>query len=343
MGQDRMRIITLRGAPKERGRQHGVELRGMILDAFTDLRRSTDDASWNLAQARAAVCIDQLSSVAMDLVAELDGIAEATELSTLNVFLLSAFEYFANGRTGCTSAGLAGPHGTVVAQNWDAQVGDERHLAVFIHEGAEQHLVTVASAGTLGWVGMNGHGLALVNNDLILDRSQDGLPSLVIRRMMLQQTSVDGAIAVLQSHPHMSGRCFLLGDAHRTLRAVEVGPSAGVTDRAFRSIVHTNHPLFPKPAMWEDVEEVARHYPSSRSRLRAARQFVLTDINDVMALLRDRCGAPDAICKSPSGREPTATAFSVIFDCGRREMMVAIGQPDQTDYRRIGMLHPANV
>ncbi|TCM67893.1 C45 family peptidase [Rhizobium sp. BK068] len=337
-----MPIITLRGSPKERGRQHGLKLRGMILEAVTTLRRSMDDARWNLAQARAAVCLDQLSNVAMNIVGELDGIAEATELSTQSVLLLSAFEYFGEGQSGCTSVGLVQPGGAVVAQNWDAPAGAERHLAVFIHEGA-QSLVTIASAGTLGWVGMNGHGLALVNNDLILDTSQDGLPSLVIRRMMLEQNSVDGAVAILRAHPHMSGRCFLLGDAHGGLRAVEVGPSAGLTDRAFRSVVHTNHPLFPKPAMWENVEEVARHYPSSRSRLRAARRFSLRDINDVEALLRDRSGAPDAICKSPSAREQTGTAFSVIFDCGRREARVAIGRPDQTDYRVIRMLHPADV
>ncbi|OWW02419.1 choloylglycine hydrolase [Rhizobium sp. R72] len=338
-----MPIITLRGSPSDRGRQHGTILRGMILEAFKELRRSTDDASWSLAQGHAAACIDQLSGITLDLVAELAGIAEATELPLSDLFLLSAFEYFAKGRTGCTSAGLVGDNGAVVAQNWDARVGGERDLAVFIHEGADLHLVTIASAGTLGWVGMNGHGLALVNNDLILDTSKHGLPSLVIRRMMLAQTCVEDAIGVLRAHPHMSGRCFLLGDAQGSLRAVEVGPAAGVTDRAFRSIVHTNHPLFPKPAMWEDVEEVARHYPSSRSRLRAARQFVLTDIDDVAALLRDRTGAPDAICKSPSAREQTGTAFSVIFDCSRREAMVAIGRPDQTDYRRITVLHPAHV
>jgi isopenicillin-N N-acyltransferase-like protein len=127
------------------------------------------------------------------------------------------------------------------------------------------------------------------------------------------------------------------------LRTVEVGPSAGVSDRAVRSVVHTNHPLFPKTAMWEDIETGARHYPSSRGRLRAARQFALTDACDLEALLRDRSGAPDAICKSPSVREPTGTAFSVIFDCRRREAMVAIGRPDQAPYRRIGMEQPARV
>lgn len=341
MNLNQIPIITLRGSPKERGRQHGRQLRALILATFADLRRSNDGASWNRARSRAAACLDRLSVVAADLVAELDGIADATELSTLDVCLLSAFEFFAEGRTGCTSAGLARRDGAVVAQNWDAPAGTERHLAVFVHEVLDRHLVIVASAGTLGWVGMNGHGLAFVNNDLMLDTSQDGLPSLVIRRMMLEQTSVDGAIAVLRAHPHMCGRCFLVGDAIGSLRMAEVGPSAGVTDRAVRTVVHTNHPLFPKPAMWEDIEAVARVYPSSRSRLRAARRFSLADIDDVAALLQDRSGAPDAICKSPSAREATGTAFSVIFDCRRREARVAIGRPDQAGYRRIRMLHPA--
>ncbi len=315
----------------------------MILQAFHDLRRSTDRASWNLAQAKGAACIEKLSRFAPFLVAELDGIAEATELSTLDVSLLSAFEYFGTAQTGCTTAGLVKHDGAVVAQNWDAPPGTERHLAVFIHEDKEQHLVTVASAGTLGWVGMNRHGLALVNNDLILDTSQKGLPSLMIRRMMLEQKCLDGAIGILRAHPHMSGRCFLLGDANGGLRMVEVGPSAGVSDRVVRTIVHTNHPLLPKTAMWEDVEQVARHYPSSRSRLRAARRFTLTGIESITALLRDRSGAPDAICKSPSTGERTETAFSVIFDCGRQEARVAIGRPDQADFCPIGMLHPTGV
>ena len=87
--------------------------------------------------------------------------------------------------------------------------------------------------------------------------------------------------------------------------------------------------------MWENIEATARYYPSSRDRLRAARRFILNSTEDLVALLRDRSGAPDAICKSISVREPTATAFSIIFDCGQREAMVALGRPDLMSYQRI--------
>ncbi len=330
-------VITLRGTASQRGRQHGMHMHDPILEAYRLLRGSTSSVAWEHACLRAAPGFQALSGVSADVRAEVDGIAEVTGLTGLDVYLLSAFEFFAEGRTGCTSAGISRHDGALVAQNWDGPAGTERHLAAFVHEGPDCQFITIASPGTLGWVGMNREGLAFVNNDLLLDSSHDGLPSLVIRRMMLNQASVAAAIAVLRAHPHMSGRSFLVGDENGSLRMVEVGPSAGVTDRAVHSIVHTNHPLFPKLAMWEDIEASARHYPTSRSRLRAARQFALTDARDLKSLLRDRSGAPDAISKSPSAREQTATAFSVVFDCGRHEAMIAIGRPDQSAYRRIGV------
>ena len=65
----------------------------------------------------------------------------------------------------------------------DAPASTDQHLVVFVHEGADERFICIASAGTLGWVGMNGHGLAFVNNDLILDDSTASttLPSVPTR------------------------------------------------------------------------------------------------------------------------------------------------------------------
>lgn len=342
MADKQIPVITFRGTPEERGRQHGAQLRSLIRASVADRKRRTAPGAWPLAQARSSSCLQHLSAIAPELRAEIEGIADATGLPPQDILLLSAFEYFGEGSTGCTSAGLTQPEGAVVAQNWDAPSDAEQHLSVHIHESADRSFVTVASAGTLGWVGMNGHGLAFVNNDLILDGCPDGLPSLITRRLMLNQASAADAMSVLRLHNHMSGRCFIVGDAFGGLRMAEIGPSAGVIDRAVRSAVHTNHPLFSTPAMWEDIEAAARIYPSSRARLRAARQYSLTGPDDLRALLCDRSGAPDAISKSPSSREPTGTAFSVIFDCHRREALVALGRPDQSIYRRVAVRQAAD-
>ncbi|WP_203431426.1 C45 family peptidase [Rhizobium sp. BG4] len=336
-------FIVLHGTPAERGRQHGAALRACILTSLTSLRNSFSDKQWDSGRTRSAACLQKLEALAPSIVAELRGIADATNLHVHDVLLLSAFEFLGGHTRGCTSAALSRPAGAVVAQNWDAPASTDQHLVVFVHEGADERFICIASAGTLGWVGMNGHGLAFVNNDLILDEAENGLPSLVIRRLMLAERNVDAANSVLRSHKHLSGRCFTLGDAQGRLRLVEVGPSSGVTDRALRFAVHTNHPIFAKPAMWEDIEAVARVYPSSRSRLRAARAHSLNSVDDIHSLLCDRSDAPDAISKSPSRREPTGTAFSVIFDCGRREALIATGRPDLSSYRRISLLQHASV
>jgi isopenicillin-N N-acyltransferase-like protein len=328
-------LITLRGNPKERGQQHGAHLSQTIHAAVARLKHSTDVGGWSNAKSKAAKSFEQLAVVAPSLTAELEGMALSTGLATLDIYLLSCFEYFSDGQTGCTSAGVRGAQGAIIAQNWDAPVDSLEHLVVLIHEDKNERVLTIASAGTLGWVGMNSHGLAFVNNDLILDRTASGLPSLAIRRMMLAQTSVERAVEVLHRTDHMSGRHYLFGDASGCLKAVEISPTAGIVECEPSSITHTNHPLSPPIAMWEDIEAAARLYPSSRERLRSASRHRLNSIDDIKVLLRDTTGAPDAICKSWSLREGTETAFSVIFDCDKREALIAIGQPDKKPFHRV--------
>ncbi|MBB3545201.1 C45 family peptidase [Rhizobium sp. BK399] len=331
-------VIVLRGTAFERGQQHVSHLRSLIIADYDRLRRSAETTDWNRACAKAAASLEKVSALDSDLHSELEGMAAETGISAIDIYLLSCFEYFSDRRTGCTSAAISTPSGALVAQNWDGPEGADRHLAILVHEAPGKRMVTIATAGTLGWVGLNDSGFAFVNNDLMLDEKQDSLPSLVIRRLMLARPSVEAALDVLMSQPHMSGRSFILGDAAGRLQLAEVGPSIGLSHRIVDSIVHTNHPLFPDASVWENIEAEARHYPSSRERLRAARRFALTDAASLAALLRDRTGAPDAICKSFSPREPTATAFSVIFDCGQREAAIWPGQPDGSSPQRVGLL-----
>jgi isopenicillin-N N-acyltransferase-like protein len=334
-------IIILNGSPTERGRKHGAVLSRLIHARFRKLRQSAEPLAWRGAKSLAAKSFEQIVRLAPDVALELEGIADGAELAVLDIYLLSCFEYFAEGRTGCTSAGLSTPHGAILGQNWDAPAGEAGDIVVLLHEGANERFMTVASAGTLGWVGINGNGLAFVNNDLILDTRLDGLPSLVIRRMMLGAPNVAKAVGLLRQNPHMSGRCFLVGDAAGILRVAEVSPCVGVVDEAAHSMIHTNHPRFPAVAMWENGEAVARLYPSSHERLRAASSLPLTSIDDIKVILRDRSGAPDAVCKSVSAREATETAFSVILDCGRREVLIAAGRPDLYSYQHLKLVQGA--
>ncbi|EPE97041.1 C45 family autoproteolytic acyltransferase/hydolase [Rhizobium grahamii] len=338
MAKSKIPVIVLRGTAFERGQQHAAHLRSLIVANYDHLRRTADADVWKCASAKAVASLEKASALDPDLSSELEGMAAETGISTVDMYLLSCFEYFSQRTTGCTSAAVSTPSGALVAQNWDGPEGAERHLAVLVHESPGKRMVTIATAGTLGWVGLNDSGFAFVNNDLMLDEKHDSLPSLVIRRLMLARPSVEAALSVLMCQHHMSGRSFILGDAAGRLQLAEVGPSVGVSRHIVGSVVHTNHPLFPDASIWEDIEAGARHYPSSRERLRAARLHTLTDAASLSALLHDRTGAPDAIFKSFSTREQTATAFSVIFDCGQRKLTIWSGQPDEASPQHIGLL-----
>jgi isopenicillin-N N-acyltransferase-like protein len=193
----------------------------------------------------------------------------------------------------------------------------------------------IASVGTLGWVGCNRHGLALLTNDLMLDAIPHGLPSQVVRRLVLDQPTVSAAVATLRSLPNMAGRCYLLGDATGAVAGVEISPSVGVREMATASpILHTNHARLLETAAIEDEARLQAIYPSSRHRLDALSRVSdgARTVTDVKRILRNRDGAPNAISKSLSEEEETETAFSIIFDCAAGRFHLCAGPPSAGAY-----------
>jgi isopenicillin-N N-acyltransferase-like protein len=227
----------------------------------------------------------------------------------------------------------------VVAQNWDAPVGSEAEQALFLHifQGDFQ-FATVASFGGLGWVGCNRSGLAMVNNDLVLASHSDGVPSQIARRIFLNAKDIDTAVEAATSLPHMAGRAYIFGDAANGLATVEVSARNGVyVSRTGTFVAHTNHALGDEIRKDEDVALLARQYPSSEERLKVlvSRAPLCTSTEDVMEVLRNRQGTPDAVCKTSSPREPTQTAFSIAMQCWNRTLFIARGMPSMADYARI--------
>ncbi|MBD9375494.1 choloylglycine hydrolase [Rhizobium sp. ARZ01] len=340
MNTGRMPFITLRGDPYSRGRQHGEALATAIHASLSRLKRSSTNETWSRAERLAGRSWLQLEVLAPEIVAEIRGIAEGSEISPLCAYLLSGFEFFdATPPGGCTTVAVTDGKKAVVAQNWDALPGTEQELAMLLHQDKDHGVVMVASPGTLGWVGMNCAGLALVTNDLIVDTATQGVPSLVVRRLLLQEQDVKGVLARLRMTNHLSGRCYLVGDASGNVSGCEISPSIGCVPLTGNQIVHTNHPITPPVAIMEDIEAMARIYPSSRERMRSANNLSLESIGDIHRLLRNTTGAPDAICKTASAREPTQTAFSVVFECRDRRASICLGRPDRGVYHAFDFAH----
>jgi isopenicillin-N N-acyltransferase-like protein len=273
-----------------------------------------------------------LGAHAPAVLSELEGLAEGSGCRVLDLYLHSGFEFFLDTPfTGCSAIAVGGSAGAIVAQNWDAPPDVIPSLALFLHIGpAGFEYAIIGSIGMLGWVGCNRAGLALVNNDMMLDAEPGGLPSQVVRRIVLAQPTVEAALARLSDLPHMSGRSYLLGDATGHVAGIEVSPSVGMRQVSDKVAIHTNHALSPDLREIEDEPLLRATYPSSFHRLDILKRAVphAATVRDVTRILSNVEGAPAAVSKSPAPGEPTQTAFSVIFDCSNHEMHLCAGRPD---------------
>jgi isopenicillin-N N-acyltransferase-like protein len=334
-----MPVLRLSGTPFERGYAHGVRFRQEIKMAIADMETAHEKARCETARRKAEAAWPLVRELSPLVASEIEGIAEGSGTAVPDIMLRSGFEFFdPSMTTGCSAVALSRPSGAIVAQNWDALPPAAQELVLFLHfgeDGFEQ--AVVASYGGLCWVGCNRHGLALVNNDLVLSSSAQGLPSQIVRRVILEEPSVSGAVDRLKALPHMSGRSYLLGDSSGAVAGVEVSASVGVRVNQVKSpILHTNHALHPDIAADEDKTLLKKTHPSSGHRYDVLRRKCPREasVEAIALLLADMEGHPDSVSKAASAEEPTATVFSAIFGCGERRLLLCPGAPGDHPHRQ---------
>ena len=330
-------VVLLEGSPHDRGRQHGERFRDEIAAALAAMHREHTPAAFASAREKAEAAWPKILDGSPDIAAELQGIAGGSGTKLTDILLRVGFEFFDTApAAGCTAYAFKGPHGAILGQNWDAPPDAAKELALLIHvgpHGFEQ--AVIASVGGLAWVGCNRHGLTLLNNDLMLRSRGPGLPSQIVRRILLKEPSVEAALAAMRSLPHMAGRSYLLGDATGDVAGIEVSAIRGVrVNQRSAPVLHTNHALDPDIKADEDEEALMKSYPSSRRRLEILQRIAsgVSSMDQLAAVLGNREGIPNSICKSHSQAEPTQTAFSIIVDCGRRVLHVCPGSPAEHAY-----------
>jgi isopenicillin-N N-acyltransferase-like protein len=332
-------VVILRGTPFERGNQHGLTFRSEIAKALANARAAHGEDAHLAARRQAHVAWPAIMERAPDVAAEIKGIASGAGIDPVDTLLHCGFEFYGlPPASGCSAVAVATPQGALVAQNWDAPLSFAAELVLFLHFGPDGfEKAIIAAYGGLCWVGCNRHGLAFVNNDLMLSSSAQGLPSQIIRRLILNEQSVTAAVAQLRALPHMAGRSYLLGDASGAVAGVEVAAALGArVNQAQSPVLHTNHALDPDIARDESEAALQATYPSSRHRYDVMRRKLPSnpDATAIMALLADEEGHPDSICKAASPNEPSATLFSVIFECGARSLLLCPGAPANHPYQR---------
>lgn len=338
-------IYTFIGDGYSRGKQHGTQLRQAILDRVANSLPLDLDASQRARIAQPwIVATEELD---FDLLAEMAGIADGAGAPLADVVLLNSFEAFNLAemveKGGCTAVGVSENGKTVLAQNWDANAQLAIGLAVHRHRSPDgTDVAMLASPGGLGWIGMNGYGLGLVNNDLLGGPTASAAPSQVIRRVLLKNRDTASAVAAAEAMGHPALRSYLLADAAGSLAGLEALPfqPPARTPVPALGLVHANHAVAPDAREVEDSDLQESVYPSSAHRAKRAQELLERTRSEsdqhgrVLELLRDHDGLPLSICRHESVEEPTATASTVVFDCTAQRAEFYLGlacTPDSLD------------
>lgn len=365
MAGDMLPYLRLSGPPYDQGHQQGAAWAERIahnLELYFRRFEVECKLSPTEARERGARYLQAIRQQNPGYARGLEGIAAGSgqplvDIATLNVRYEIVYYQFAQDTppvylpheapNGCTAFALMPAHSADghlwLGQNWDWMEGVQGALQ-HITEPDGTRILAFTEAGIFGGkIGLNSHGLGLCINGLVsLGDNWAGLgkPFHLRTYEVLRQKTLRAAQAVVLEEPRTASGNFLLGQGTQALD-LEVSPSGVAQWEDPRQLVHANHYLAPErfgievpPIEWLDRS----HHRAERLALRLA-QVEKPGLEDLQAALRDREGAPYAVCRTASQEEyalgePYRTLASVIMNLGTLELWISDGPPHENPYTR---------
>lgn len=363
--RDAVRVISLEGAPYERGLKHGRAAKDSIQsilalwDTMLQQQSGMDLATFAEFFSKTTRFDTAIRQYTPDLWRELQGIADGAGTSFKKIYaynLTDESEWFLRyqglgiplpeGR-GCSSLAMIDSASglPVIAQNMDIPSGTEGFEVLLkitdVDGDMVQYIFTLV--GMVGIIGLNSAPLGVCNNSLkMLNQRTDGLPVNFVVRGLLDTESFEEAKDFLRTVPHASGQNYVLGSAEAVgmyecsaAGAVEV-PAENGQQRLF----HTNHPLASKdinqnPAFAQPTSDFDTY-----ERLRSVREHLASSDGKyskdaVKKLLSAHDDPENPVCRAHNHDDPgiNFTAASVIYELSRPPVMhLAPGPPCKTPF-----------
>jgi isopenicillin-N N-acyltransferase-like protein len=358
-----MRILDLGDDPFERGLVHGRTLAREAADNLeTYLRRfEASGMSRDAALREGEIWEPAIAAGNPEYVEEMRGVAEGAGLPRAAV----AFTLFgqdarkqelpASEPSGCSTFGVL-PEATTdgstwLGQNWDWLAGIHgRTVVLRIARRAKPSLVCLTEAGIVGGkMGMNEHGIGLVENGLACD--SDGRypyekPFHVRCREVLDADRFDQALLPILATRRTASANFVVGHRDGEVIDLETSPDhVSFVHPRDGIVAHSNHFLDPRHGA-SLMERTGPNTLYRAARLdRALRRNVgRLGFDDFRTAFGDHFSAPNAVCRHPDERQPeakrTMTLASVLLDLKRLTMHVAEGPPCSNAYQAIPLDRP---
>jgi hypothetical protein len=347
-------LIELEGEAYERGCRYGASAQAAVrqnAQVYLDLIAFHTGVGKEAALQAARGIAPIIESHAPDLWLEMRGIADGAGCDLDDILLINARSELMLKGTECTSLATA-PEVTMeekvlLAQNWDWYTAVQPEPVLLrIREPGKPEILTLAEAGQLAKIGLNGSGLGLCLNFLDHADRGAGLPIHVLLRQMLGCKALGHAVRLAYGQPRGGAANVLLAHAEGDLLDLEL--TARNADFLYAEdgwLVHANHFESMRLRSGDlgvltSMSTVARAARARRLLSIAAVQHHVS-LDTLRAILSDHAYGAYAICRHPEPSEPllqqTATRASLIMDLGARTMHLALGQPCREEYQQISL------
>ncbi len=357
----KVQTLTLAGSPYERGAQHGEALRAGIRRFYDNwLQRSLTEPAIRLTEddllAFAAKHAGYAKHYAPDLYQELEGIAAGSGLTIDQVLFINCFDEGLDSLAiprlaaqlvgmpvppavaplqGCTSFAAFAPATsdgkTYVGQGYD--VGEAYYEPVVLRItawGNEPEQLVYSHAGVLGVSGVNGAGIAIVENSLKPSDQQPGAPYPMVVRKALQQPILSDFVGAIIMAPRACGQNYVIG---APFGAANIETSArqhsirSLQDGVFGHATHNEEPEMKHLESWhEGLPDTLVRSGRMTQLLRA--QFGKLELESLKQVMSDHANYPNSICRHPDARGGVfSTLSTLIYRPEDRLMLVSEGPP----------------
>lgn len=333
------RYISSIGNDFKRGFDIGVNLKAQIQTNYLNQVRfykETENYDYKLWEKNCSKYIPYIEKWAPEVLEELKGMAEGAEISFESILAMStAYEKsFGCEKVGdkctaflATNNAVEG-NGTICAQTNDERFDEWLHeLDVVIHHKDDLtglEVLTYTHPGVPAYMGMNNKGLAVLWTYIDNGQAQNGVPTNIIIRKLLNMETIEKAVEYLKSIPHAIPNQFSLAHADGKIVCVECFPNKIYVKYGVNYLTHTNHNTFADEkectCSWstyqrrEEVEKlVKQHYGK-------------LNVERAKEILASHKGFPYSICVHPNEHKPLGkTLAAMIYDLNCGEMHIAFG------------------
>ena len=354
----------LQGSAKEIGRKHGQQGKQQVLhslETYEKLFYGYQQINWKEARERALAHVKAIEKYDIELLEEMQGVAEGAGVDFEDILALNARSEIALGSyggqgfsDGCTAIATFQPvsRDVIIGQNWDWKAEQKKSLLLLeIHQKDKPVVTMVTEGGLIGKIGFNSNGVGLCFNALLTDKKSNEVPIHLGLRSVLNSYTLPEAISKIKDGQIAATASFVIGkaddDGSGMAVNAEVSPfGMDIVSGSDGSLVHTNHikSAFLKENLKDRNEFI---YDGSMMRYMRAKQLISIAINNKESIteetykewLSDKYNAPEAINHFSNEKTPEhrrmETVFSIVMNLSKRKTYLCVGMPSEGEYIEI--------